>query len=135
MTKTVSKKIALRVAAVVATVFGLLTVISGGNALFGGPEARAAVGNAVPFVLWFNFLAGFAYMAAGAGLLVHRTWAVWLSAIILLATASIFAAFGVHVLRGGAFEMRTVGAMSLRTATWFVITVIAYREARRSSCQ
>ena len=49
-------------AAIAAGVFGVLTLYSGGMALFGGELARAAVGNAVPFVLWFNFLAGFAYI-------------------------------------------------------------------------
>jgi len=52
----------LKVLAVIAMAFGALTVFSGGRALFGDAQARAAVGNAVPFVLWFNFLAGFAYV-------------------------------------------------------------------------
>jgi hypothetical protein len=59
----------LRIAAVVAAVFGLATVISGGRALFGDAAAQAAVGQAVGFVLWFNFLAGFAYVAVAVGLL------------------------------------------------------------------
>lgn len=41
----------LRVAAGVAVVFGLLTIVSGGRALFSGPAPAAAVGDAVPFVL------------------------------------------------------------------------------------
>ena len=122
---------ALTVAGGVALVFGALTVFSGGRALFGGAEARAAVGDAVPFVLWFNFLAGFAYIAAGIGLVWRRSWALWLSWAILIATALIFAAFAVHVLSGGAYEMRTVGAMTLRTAAWGVITVVAARNLKR----
>ena len=35
--------------------------------LFGDAVARGSAGNYVPFVLWFNFLAGFAYKIAGAG--------------------------------------------------------------------
>jgi len=54
----------LTITAAVATVFGLLTIVSGGRALFGGVD----MGAAVPFVLWFNFLAGFAYVLAGIGL-------------------------------------------------------------------
>ena len=46
--------------AVVAVLFGLLTVFSGGRTLFGGEGARLAAGAIVPFVLWFNFVAGFA---------------------------------------------------------------------------
>jgi len=59
----------------VAIVFGAMTVFSGGRALFGGADARAAVGNAVDFVLWFNFLAGFFYVLTGAGIMKARSWA------------------------------------------------------------
>lgn len=41
----------LRIAAGIAIGFGVLTVVSGGLALFGGPAAQAAAGNSVPFVL------------------------------------------------------------------------------------
>ena len=98
----------LKIAAGVAVVFGALTVLSGGRALFGGIEARAAVGNAVPFVLWFNFVAGFVYVVAGIGLVLRRRWAFWLSLAILIVTVLIFAGFGIHILRGGAHEMRTI---------------------------
>jgi hypothetical protein len=33
--------------------------------LFGSLESRADFGNAVPFVLWFNFIAGFVYIGIG----------------------------------------------------------------------
>jgi len=115
------------IAAVVVTLFGLLTVLSGGRALFGGLEARAAVGDAVPFVLWFNFLAGFAYVAAGIGLILQTNWATKLSIAILVATVLVMIAFGVHVLLGGAYEMRTVWAMSLRTVVWGVVVGLVIR--------
>lgn len=118
---------ALKIAAVVAIVFGALTVFSGGMVLIGGPAARAAVGNAVPFVLWFNFLAGFAYVAVGIGLWRSRRWARWFSAVILIATFMVLVAFGLHVVGGGAYETRTVGAMILRTGVWAAITLIAMR--------
>jgi hypothetical protein len=121
----------LRIAAGIAIVFGALTILSGGRALFGGPEARAAVGAAVPFVLWFNTLAGFAYVAAGLGLLARRRWALPLSVAIAAATLVVFAAFGLHVLWGGAFEMRTVWAMTLRAAFWMVIAGLEYRAVAR----
>ncbi len=77
--------------------FGPLTIREGGAILFGGEAARAAAGNYVPFVLWFNFLAGFAYVIAGAGLWLWFRWAVWLAVGIAAATALAFAAFGSHV--------------------------------------
>ncbi|WP_340107996.1 hypothetical protein [Pikeienuella sp. HZG-20] len=120
---------ALAVAAVLVALFGVLTVFSGGRALFGGPEARAAVGDAVPFVLWFNFIAGFAYVAAGAGLFLRRPWAMRLSIAILAATIAAMIAFGVHTALGGAYEMRTVGAMSLRILVWAAVAAMALRAA------
>ncbi len=121
------RKTGLLIAAAVALLFGVLTVFSGGRALFGGVEARAAVGNAVPFVLWFNTLAGFAYVFAGIGLFLGRRWALWLATGIFGATVLVFLAFGIHVLQGGAYEMRTVGAMLLRAGVWALISVVAWR--------
>ena len=67
--------------AVVAVLFGLLTVFSGGRTLFGGEGARLAAGAIVPFVLWFNFIGGFgvhawngaAYEARTVGAMALRT--------------------------------------------------------------
>lgn len=114
-------------AAVVAVLFGVLTIVSGGRTLFGGEATRQAAGAIVPFVLRFNFAAGFAYVVAGAGLWSRRRWSVSLAASIALATALVFAAFGVHVSTGGAYEARTVGAMALRTLAWAGIAWIGYR--------
>ncbi len=54
--------------AVVAVLFGLLTVSSGGRTLFSGEAAHLAAGAIVPLLLWFNFVAGFAYVAWVLGL-------------------------------------------------------------------
>ena len=101
-----------------AVAFGVATVVEGGHVLFGGAEARAEAGNVVPFVLVFNFSAAFLYVAAGAVTLADRPWAVWLSRALAASTLLVFAAFGVHVLLGGAFATRTVVAMTVRSAFW-----------------
>ena len=113
--------------AIAAIVFGAVTVLSGGRALFGSDEVRAGLGNTVPFVLWFNFLAGFVYLIAGAGLMLQRRWAVSLSYLVAVATILVFAAFGLHVLDGGAFEKRTVGALAFRALFWIAVTIVAMR--------
>ena len=124
-------KIWLRLAAVVAVAFGLLTIKEGGTILFGDEAVRAAAGNYVPFVLWFNFMAGFAYVIAGAGLWMRQRWGAWLAVAIVVATALAFAAFGAHVVSGGAYEQRTLIAMSLRTLVWAAIAAIAWRRLLR----
>lgn len=117
----------LRALSIVAVGFGLLTLREGGMTLGGDEDAVKAAGNYVPFVLWFNFLAGFAYVVAGIALWLGRRWAARLAIGIAVATAIAFAAFGLHVYFGGAFEMRTVVAMSLRTAVWAVIATASWR--------
>jgi uncharacterized membrane protein (DUF2068 family) len=99
--------------------------------LLGNEAARTAAGNYVPFVLWFNFLAGFAYVISGLGLWLRRRWGLWLAVAIAAATALVFAAFGVHVASGGVYEQRTLVAMSLRTVVWVVIAAIAWRRLPR----
>jgi hypothetical protein len=115
------------VAALVAVAFGIVTIIVGGKTLFGGPAERAAAGNIVPFVLWFNFIAGFAYVIAGCGVFLWKRWAAQLSAAIAITTVAIFVALGIHIFLGGAFEARTIGAMTVRSLVWIAIAVAACR--------
>jgi uncharacterized membrane protein (DUF2068 family) len=116
---------------VVPVVFGLLTIKEGGAVLFGDEAARTAAGNYVPFVLWFNFVSGFAYIVAGAGLWLQQRWAVWLAAAIVATIMLAFAAFALHINSGGAYEQRTVIAMSARTLVWLVIATVAARTLLR----
>jgi len=108
----------MRILAVAAGLFGLLTLVSGGKVLFGPEEARIAAGAYMPFVVWFNFLAGFAYIAAAWAMWRGRPWACALGAGIAAATVVVFAIFGVKAMTGTPFEMRTVGAMTLRSGFW-----------------
>jgi len=39
----------------------------------------------------------------------------------------VFITLGTHIFLGGAFEMRTVGAMIIRSVVWIVIAVSACR--------
>lgn len=121
----------LRMVAIVAIVFGLMTIREGGLVLSGNQDAVSAAGDFVPFVLWFNFIAGFFYILAGIGLWLQRRWSVWLAIVLAAATAFVFAAFGLHVALGGAFAQRTVVAMSLRTIIWTAIALIARQQMRQ----
>lgn len=105
--------------AIFAVIFGIVTIISGGKSLFteGG---RVAAGNYVPFVLWFNFVAGFAYVLAGVGMTQDRAWSRKLAVFIAAATCIVFVFFGIHIAVGGAYENRTVMAMVLRSGFWLI---------------
>lgn len=122
----------IRILALAAAVFGVLTVASGGMALFGSASTRAAYGSVVPFVLWFNFLSGFVYLLAAYGLYRGRRWGGGLAAFIAITTGLVFIAFGLAVALGVPFEMRTVGAMSARTVFWLGVAWFATGSGRAS---
>ena len=74
-----------RVAGVAAIAFGSLTLISGGSALFGAVD----MGAVVPFVLRFNFIAGFAYVIGGLLLMIGHRLALPVALIILIVAINI----------------------------------------------
>jgi len=121
MTEKNSNPAGLWLTAGIALAFGALTILSGGRTLFAGPEVQAAAGNVVPFVLWFNFLSGFVYVLAGIGIVLRKPWSGPLATALAISIVTVFAIFGWHVYRGGAYEMRTVGAMALRAMVWIGI--------------
>ncbi|MCR8723025.1 hypothetical protein [Frigidibacter sp. ROC022] len=123
MTATKQVGTGLKIGAGVAIAFGALTLFSGGMALFGGAEVQAAVGNAVPWVLWFNFLSGAVYIAAGIGIWTGAIWGTVLARLLAVSLLALFAAFLWRVYSGGAYEMRTVGAMVLRSGFWLGMAV------------
>jgi len=115
------------VASIIAVVFGILTIKSGGSVLFIDGEARRAAGNYVDFVLWFNFSAGFFYVATGIGIWLKKAWAPAAAITIAALTLLVFVAFGIHIFYGGEYEQRTVAAMTLRSVVWIVIAITGYR--------
>jgi len=121
----------LRILSVIAVVFGLLTLKAGGSVISNIGSARQVEGNFVPFVVWFNFLSGFFYIAAGIGLWLQRRWAVTLSIALVISISITYIVFGIHVLNGGPYEMRTVYAMALRTLVWGVISMVSYKQIMR----
>jgi len=125
------RSIGIWIITVIAVAFGLLTIKSGGSVLFVDGTFREEMGNYVPFVVWFNFLAGFVYLIAGGALWMQKHWAVWISIFIVVATLVVFALLGIHILKGGMFEVRTIAAMSLRTVVWALIAMFAYRKIIR----
>lgn len=109
--------------ALLAALFGAATVWSGGRVLFGGPAAQAAAGDAIPAILWFNFVAGAVYIAAAAALYLRHPAARPLAWMIGLATLGMFALLLALAATGTPFEWRTVGAMILRAAFWLGIAL------------
>lgn len=118
------------IVAIIAVVFGVITIKSGGSVLFINGEARRAAGNYVDFVLWFNFSAGFFYVATGIGIWLEKSWPSAAAISIAVLTLLVFGAFGIHVFYGGEYEQRTVVAMSLRAGVWTSIAMVVFWQQR-----
>ena len=125
--------VAFKIMSLIAVIFGFVTIKAGGMVLFTAGEAHLAAGDYVPFVLWFNFIAAFTYIIAGIGLWLQRGWAVLLAMLIAICTVTVFIALWVHIYAGGAYEMRTIGAMSMRSVIWMGIALITYMIGRHRS--
>jgi hypothetical protein len=124
----------LRPAAIAAAVFGAGTLVSGAATLFGPQQVKAAAGPVVEFVLWFNFLAGFAYLAGAYALYRGRRWARGAAAVIAGATALVAIAFTFYTMAGGAFSWRTPAALLLRFGFWAAIAWgLCHRTTARGS--
>ena len=125
------KSMATWIVTAIAVLFGLLTIKSGGAVLFIGGEYRQQAGDYVPFVLWFNFLAGFLYLVAGIGIWKRQRWAAWLAIMIFTASVLVFVLLGLHIGNGGSYEMRTLIAMTVRCSVWAVMALFCYRTILR----
>ncbi len=110
-----------------AFIFGLMTIKSGGAVLFFDGEARQAAGHYIPFIVWFNFIAGFIYIITAIFLWLKKPVATSLALFITITTLSVFTLFGLHIIDGGEYEMRTIIAMSLRSAIWVIISVYSWQ--------
>lgn len=109
---------------VIAVLFGFLTLVEGGNVLFQDGPARAAAGNFVPLVLWVNFLSGFVYILAGVAIALSRQSGLILARALVIVLLLLFGYFIVHILLGGAWETRTLVAMTLRLGFWVVAALL-----------
>lgn len=116
----------ISIIAIVAIIFGIATIREGGTVLFTEAGKKSA-GNYVAFLLWFNFLAGFAYIVAGVAIYKLKSCSRRLAAVIAISTSIVFIFFGLHILTGGLHETRTIVAMTIRTSLWIVIFVVVLR--------
>lgn len=116
----------LTIVAIIAILFGIATIKEGGTVLF-TEEGKLGAGHYVPFVLWFNFIAGFAYIMAGASMLKLKSCSKKLASVIAAATTIVFILLGVHIYNGGLYELRTLIAMTIRSTLWIFIAIVTLR--------
>ncbi len=114
-----------------AVAFGAMTILVGGKALLNLTTA-APTPDVVPFVLVFNLIAGFLYIAAGLATLTRRPIAVRLALGIALATVAVGIGFAAQRALGGPGADRTGRALLVRSlfwaAQWLVLRGVVFAE-------
>jgi hypothetical protein len=107
-----------KILGIAALVFGVMTLVEGGKVIFGGPESWEAAGNVVPWVLYFNFAAGFVYILTGILTLLKKKASAHFALAIAVGSLVVLLGLGVHITMGLPFEPRTAVAMTIRTLFW-----------------
>ncbi len=129
------RPVSIWIFSIIALIFGGLTIRSSGLVLFTTGEFHQQQGNFVPFVVWINFICGFAYVIAATGLFLMKRWATHLAYLITLVTGTTYIFFGLHLMNGGLHEMQTIVAMAIRTLFWTAISGLAYYHIMRPDTQ
>ncbi len=112
--------------AFVFLVFGVMTIMSGGRALFTevGVSTR---GNIVPLVLWFNFIAGFFYIIAGISTFKLKACVKKLSVLLAILNILVWLYLVNHIYQGGLYENKTLVAMTFRTVFWISFAIYFHK--------
>jgi len=116
-----------RLAALLALVIGLLTIVEGGIVLLGLETKPYPV---LPWLLRYNVAMGALSLAAGHGLWREQRWAETLSRTIRTCHGVVFLWLVVMDLLGMTVAVNSIGAMLFRTAIWTGIMILVKSRSR-----
>lgn len=123
MNKTIYKKIA----ASVAVVFSLLTIVEGTQVLLGINYPEYAV--FIPLLI-YNVLMGFVGLFAGVVLWRNLEWSSKLTTLIVAVHIIVLLTVGVIYFLGGAVSLHSINAMVIRSVIWAAITMVAWKAGK-----
>ncbi len=120
--------LAQRTAAVVATLFGLATLVVGGRVLMGYSDPGYVVYRPL---LIYNTAMGISYVAAGVAIWVSRQRGKY--AALAIFAFNLVVLLGVVFLyaNGGAVAIDSVRAMAFRTSVWLALLVVLAWKVQR----
>jgi len=123
MNKTIYKKIA----ASIAVVFSLLTIVEGTQVLLGITQPEYVV---LTPLLIYNVLMGFVGLFAGIVLWRNLGWSLKLTTLVVAAHIIVLLTVGVIHLSGGAVASHSVNAMIIRSVIWAAITLVVWKTGK-----
>jgi hypothetical protein len=121
-----------RLLAIVATLFGMVTVVAGGRVLLGADPGYAVFRP----LLAYNTAMGVAYIAAGVLAWFSVRRGTFAAATIFVLNGVVLAIVGYLYAEQGNVAIESVRAMTLRTVVWLVLFLgllwLSRREGRRT---
>ncbi|MBL0170470.1 MAG: hypothetical protein IPP90_06995 [Gemmatimonadaceae bacterium] len=124
------RRVAAIVAAIVAVVFGIVTVIAGGRVLFGGSDPGYVVFRPL---LMFNTAMGVAYITAGLAIWRGAQWRVVATGTIAVLNLVVLGAIVFVYARGGGVAIDSLRAMTFRSVVWLALLVsLAWKRNRNT---
>lgn len=117
----------VRVVAVVAIVFGVVTVIAGVRALSGTSPGYVVYQP----LLVFNTIMGFVYVAAGLAAWRNPSLAVYGAAVICALNLIVLALINHLYTPNGSIARESLQAMTFRVVVWLVLLLVLAWASRR----
>ncbi len=118
------KNIYRKIAAALAIVFSLLTIVEGSQVLFGITQQEYIVFSPL---LIYNILMGLVGLIAGIILWFNRKKVLMLPKLIVTAHLIVLLIVGVIYLSSNVVAMHSIQAMSIRVVIWLIITLVAWK--------
>jgi len=122
-----NKTIYTKIAAGVAVVFSLLTIVEGLEVLTGASQPDYIV--LMPLLI-YNVFMGFVGLIVGALLWLKHKWALTLTTIVVSTHLLVLLIVGVVYLSGDAVAIDSLKAMGTRTIIWLAITGVVWKGER-----
>jgi len=118
---------------VVLAIFGLLTLFLSSSIIFDCFGMRAKQGNYVLIVVWANFICSILYLFAVYGFIQFRQWTfkVLVASIIILMITML--GLFVHIIFGGLYETKTIGAILFRIMVTIAFAVFSYLKINKEA--
>jgi len=118
------KTILIKMAATVAVIFSLLTIVEGSQILFGITQLDYVV--FTPLLI-YNVAMAVAGLFIGVLIWLNHKKALMLTSIVTVLHLIVLIVVGVIHVSFDAVAMHSVQAMTIRTVIWLAITIVAWR--------
>ncbi|MBK7631264.1 MAG: hypothetical protein IPJ23_11300 [Ignavibacteriales bacterium] len=124
-----NKTFFFKIAAIVAVLFSLLTIVEGSQVLLGLTQHDYIV--FTPLLI-YNVVIGIVGLFVGVLIWVNHKKALMLTSIVTILHLTVLIIVAVIFISDGPVSMHSVQAMTIRSAIWLAITLVTWKTNKSS---